>query len=99
MHTVAVHMECGVCCEDFSAEGHAPAALRCGHTFCEPCCTRLDACPTCRVHVQRGSAVRNYSLLHLLQQMCVAPRNKGVNSSSAQALKAEGGAGPSSTGG
>ncbi|CAG9460275.1 unnamed protein product [Pedinophyceae sp. YPF-701] len=55
-------LDCGICCDTFTAEGErTPRMLPCGHTVCESCCgrhfIRHMECPLCRTPVQaRGKA-------------------------------------------
>jgi hypothetical protein len=67
-------MECSICSELFNEQANCPRLLRCGHTCCEVCLTRVIEdnqiiCPSCRnisVTSSVDSLPKNYIVLEFL---------------------------------
>ena len=67
-------MECSICSELFNEQANCPRLLRCGHTCCEACLTRVIEdnqiiCPSCRntsVTSSVDSLPKNYIVLEFL---------------------------------
>ena len=72
---MAEEATCSVCAENYDAAVRCPRVLRCGHSLCQSCLTRiirvpaLKACPECRFVIKADRAAdfpKNFALLHLL---------------------------------
>ena len=73
--TMAEEATCSVCAENYDAFVRCPRVLRCGHSLCQSCLSRIirvpavKACPECRFAIKPNRAAdfpKNFALLQLL---------------------------------
>ena len=75
---MAEEATCSVCAENYDADVRCPRVLRCGHSLCQSCLSRIirvpavKACPECRFVIKPNRAAdfpKNFALLQLLPEI------------------------------
>jgi hypothetical protein len=60
-------MSCGICFENYSAsvQSRKPKVLRCGHSLCSECVSKIDKCAVCRKKIQNKNKIPyNFELMN-----------------------------------